>query len=236
MQQPLALKCPSCASAIRDSDYDHGRGMIRCGYCKALMLPPPQNRTSSMGYRHRPEIPLPARMNLETTVGGLKITRRWCSWVVLFLILFCIVWNSSLAFWFGMLPKMNVPVVFTLLPMLHVAAGIGITYFTLASIINKTVIAIDRGTLGISHGPLPWPGRRRIDTNLIDQLYCKEIVRHGEDGPIVSHELWVALKNGHSSKLIGAGLNVDQALYIEQQIERFLGMEDKPMSGEVQRI
>lgn len=209
--------------------------MIRCGYCKTLMLPP-QGRTGPAAFRPRPEIPLPPGMNLQATVGGLKITRRWFTLVVLFLIPFCIAWDSFLIGWYTMTGKTDAPLVFSLFPLIHVAVGVGLTYFTLATLINKSIVEVNRGVMTISHGPLPWTGWREIPAGLIDQLYCKEIINRGKNGPSISYEVWVALNNGTSSKLLGAGLEMDQALYIEQQIERYLDLKDKPMSGEVRRV
>ena len=65
--------------------------------------------------------------------------------------------------------------------------------------------------------------------------YCKEIIRRGKHGPTITYEVWVALTDGAQTRLVGAGLEVEQALYIEQQIELLIELKDKPMSGEVRR-
>lgn len=231
---PLAIKCPNCASAIREEDYDQENGMVKCGYCGTLMLPP-RGQTGPQGFRPRPPVPLPSRMTLEPNMHGVVITRRWLHVVAIFLIPFCIVWDSFLVTWYSATSVSGAPMIFSLFPLVHVVVGVGLTYYTLALLINRTRVEITRGTVTVSHGPLPWNGWRQIAAGMIDQIFCKEIIRRGKNGPTVTYEVWVALTNGTQSKLVGAGLESEQALYIEQQIESLLDVKDKPMSGEVRR-
>lgn len=231
---PISIKCPNCASAIREEDYDQQRGMMKCGYCGTLMLPP-RGRSGPQGFQPRPPIPLPEGMSLEPTTDGIVITRRWWHITAIFLIIFCFFWDSFLVGWFTVASKTSAPASFNLFPLVHVLVGLGLTYYTLALLVNRTRIEVTRGSVTVSHGPLPWNGWRQIMAGMIDQLYCKEIIRRGKNGPTVIYEVWVALTNGTQSKLVGLGMEMEQALYVEQQIESLLDLKDKPMAGEVRR-
>ncbi|MEQ1750962.1 MAG: TFIIB-type zinc ribbon-containing protein [Prosthecobacter sp.] len=231
---PIAIKCPNCAAATRENDYDQERGMVRCGYCGTLMIPQ-QGRTGPQGFRPRLPIPLPSGMKLENNPHGVIITRRWLHVMAIFLIPFCIVWDSFLVTWYSTVSDSGAPQIFSLFPLVHVAVGVGLTYYTLALLINRSRVEVTHGAVTVSHGPLPWNGWRQITAGMIDQLFCKEIIRRGKNGPTVTYEVWVALSDGTQSKLVGAGLEVEQALYIEQQIELQLNVKDKPMSSEVRR-
>lgn len=231
---PAAIKCPNCASAIREADYSAESGMVKCGYCGTLMLPP-RGRSGPHAFVPRPPVPLPVGMALETTQDGLVITRRWWQILAVFLIPFCFFWDAFLFSWFTGVNASRAPMAFSLIPLLHVAVGLGLTYYTLALWVNRTRVEVTHSTVTVSHGPLPWIGWRQIVAGMIDQLYCKEIIKRGKHGPTLTYEVWVALTNGTQSKLVGAGLEMEQALFIEQQIEMLLDVKDKPMVGEVRR-
>ena len=230
---PTSLKCPNCASPIREEDYDQEQGTIRCSYCGTLMLPPRTQRSG--GFRARPPVALPAGMKLESTVRGLLIFRRWFNWSILFLIPFCIVWNSFLVGFYTSTSGGNVPWFVRLFPLAHVAVGVGLSYYTLAMLFNRTRVEVTHGSVTVSHGPLPWTGWREIAAGFIDQLYCKEIIRRNKNGVSTHYEVWVVLSDGTHSRLVAAGMEPEQALYIEQQIEGALDIKDRAMAGEYRR-
>ncbi len=230
---PTSLKCPNCASPIREDDYDAEQGTIRCSYCGTLMLPPRAQRPAALP---RPQIALPAKMTLEKTARGIVIKRRWINVMVVFLIPFCIVWDSFVfGFLFRMTTSEDVPWMVRLFPLGHVAVGIGVTYYTLALLINQTRVEATQNAVTVSHGPLPWFGWREIVAGRIDQLYCKEVIHRSKNGVSTTYEVWVQLDDGTNSRLVASGLNPDQALFIEQQIESMLAVKDRPMSGEYRR-
>ncbi len=210
-------------------------GMIKCGYCHSLSNLP-VNIQEQGGFRTRPEIPLPEGIQIQETMEGTVITRRWFSLVVVvFLIPFCIAWDSFLIFWYSMALSGNAPWIMAVFPVLHVAVGVGLTYYTLATLFNTTRIVAGRGHLRIQHGPLPWLGNTELPTSNLSQLYGKEKINRGKNGPHYQYELWAALQNGSTRKLLGAGLTMEQALYLEQKLERALVLKDRTVAGELPR-
>jgi len=162
------------------------------------------------------------------------IRRRWFTPMVLFMVFFCITWDSFLVFWYSQAGA-NAPLMMKLFPIVHVAAGVGLTYATLAGLVNTTTIRVENGRLSIAHRPLPWAGNREIDCGDIAQLYCKEHVRRGRHGPQVGYELWMKRTDHKVLKLLGAGDDPDQALFLEQRLERELKLVDRPVAGELPR-
>jgi hypothetical protein len=177
---------------------------------------------------------MPPGIVWEQTPDGLSVVRRWFSPTVFFLIPFCIAWDAFLVFWYSMAFKTGAPWIAKVFPVAHVAVGIGLTYFVFVLLFNRTRIRADRRQLSIRSGPV-WPGTVEIPSSSIDQLYCKQRVSQGRNGPSVSHELWASLRDGTSRKLLANGLSDDQALYLEQRIEHALGITDRPMPGELPR-
>lgn len=186
-------------------------------------------------FRERGEVPMPTRMRLENTAHGLAILRRWFSPAILFLVFFCIAWDGFLVFWYSMAFSMNGPLIMKIFPIAHVAIGVGLTYFTIASLFNTTRIEVGRGELVVGHGPVPWAGGKRLNASEVDQLFCKEKVSRGKNGVSFTYEVWAAMKDGSSAKLIAAGMETDQALFIEQRLEKALGIRDREVPGELAR-
>lgn len=234
MAEPTSLKCPNCAAILRTEDWDMATGMIKCGYCRALSKMPVASPQQG-GFRSRPEIPLPDGMQIQETTGGTVISRRWFSLVVILLIPFCIAWDSFLIFWYSTVLSGNGSWIMAVFPVAHVAIGAGLTYYTLATLFNTTSIYAGRGTLRIHHSPIPWPGNTELSAGNFKQFYCKEKINRGKSGPNYQYEIWAAMHDGSKRKLLGTDLTMEQALFIEQKLERALGLQDCAMVGELQR-
>jgi hypothetical protein len=234
MSAPVALQCPSCSSPVQLQGLDRDSGHVKCSYCGALMVLPDAG-PRPIAFQERPPLALPPGMELHRTPNGVQITRRWFTLVVLFLIPFCIVWDGFLIAWYTTAFKIGAPTIAKLFPIIHLAVGIGMTYWTIASILNKTYITIERGELIITHRPLPWFGYRRIPGIMIDQIYAKSHVTHGKNGPRTDYQLWYVNSSGRHEKLHANNLTADQALYLEQQIELALRIKDRAITGELPR-
>lgn len=234
MAAPLALQCPSCSSPLREDSFDQEHGRVKCAYCGALMLMPARANQPA-AFRERPPAPLPQRMELQATPHGIVITRQWFTYAVLFLVPFCLFWDGFLIVWYATAFKTGAPAVAKLFPLIHVAVGVGLTYFTLACFLNRTRISVERGEIVITHGPLPWFGYRRVPGVMIDQIYAKSHVTHGKNGPRTDYQLWFVNTQGRHEKLHANNLTSEQALYLEQQLEKALGIQDRAVPGELPR-
>ena len=118
---------------------------------------------------------------------------------------------------------------------LHGAVGIGLSYYVLAGYINRTVIKVNRNMLTIKHGPLPWFGNKQLHSHDLAQLYCKECMHRHKNSSSCTYEVHAILKDGQHAKLVTGLDESEQALYLEQEIERFLRIEDQPVRGEMSR-
>jgi len=157
------------------------------------------------------------------------------------LVFFCLIWDGFLIYWYKMVVTTfgssgggseTFRWLFMIFPIGHVAVGIGLTYFTICCFINKTTIEVGSDRLAFAHGPLPWPGRSDLDATHIEQLYCRERVRHGRNGSHTTYELHAKLRGGDKQKLLSGLTDPDQAHYVEQQIESRLEIADRAVAGE----
>ncbi len=121
-------------------------------------------------------------------------------------------------------------------PLVHVAVGVGIGYSAVAGLLNRTTITIERDTLTVKHGPLPWLGNREIAKQDLQQLFCREKINHrrgnASHSSTISYEVHAQLGDSEV-KLVSNLTDARQALFIEQLIETTLGVEDVPVAGEL---
>lgn len=127
------------------------------------------------------------------------------------------------------------PWLMVVFPILHVVAGVGLTSFTLASLVNTTTIGVGRGLLSIKHSPIWWPRNRVLSSDRIRQLFCKQRTHRDDDSTNTVYSLWALLSDGSTVKLLDSWKDADQVLYLEQEIERALGLRDEPVGGEMRR-
>lgn len=235
----MLLSCKACDAPLKADTIDMRHGLATCHYCDAVMRfdelksdEPAANTTS----KERAVVPMPSGIQVEDFGSRLRIVRRWFAPVAFFLLFFCIAWDSFLIFWYSIaFGDGNAPWIMKVFPVAHVAVGIGLTYYTLALFVNKTEVEVEAGQLSIRHGPLPWRGGGSHDTTQIEQIYCKEKIKQSENGPRSNYELHAVFGDGQSKKLCDGFTEADHALFLEQQLERHLGIEDRPVGGEMAR-
>ena len=109
----------------------------------------------------------------------------------------------------------------------------GIAYTALAGWLNRTRITVDQGRISVRHGPLPWLGNKDLDGSTMKQLYSKEKISRGRNSTSVTYEVHAITTNGRNEKLLSGLETSEQALYIEQEIERYLRIEDAPVRGQI---
>jgi hypothetical protein len=172
------------------------------------------------------DLGLPDKLELHHRGSGIEIVRRWLGWQTVFLTAFAVFWCGFLFFWYSIaLPMGNT--IMTLFPLIHVAVGVGLAYRALAGWVNTTRITVDQGRLSVRHGPLPWLGNKDLDASNLKQLYS------GRNSTTVTYEVRVITSNGRNEKVVSGLESSEQALYVEQEIERYFRIENAPVRGEI---
>jgi hypothetical protein len=163
------------------------------------------------------------------------ISFKWFTPTAYFFLFFTIIWNVFLVFWYTMAFAADTPFVFKVFPLIHVAVGLYLIYFTICQFINKTDIEIDDDYLTIRHSPIPWwRGNVEIPTDSINQLYVKESKSENKNGGTsYSYALRAKLIDNTDKDILSVtGVETEEMLQIEEQLERFIGIIDRPVKGE----
>jgi DNA-directed RNA polymerase subunit RPC12/RpoP len=222
----MELHCAACQAALHAEDVRVDLGLAKCPRCGATRRLAP----------HRPKVARPARLREEEDDQRIVLSWRWLDLKHVSTVRLCVVWNVILVLPLtrGTLPgdwPMHLP---------NVGIGLYLGYVSLAGLLNTTRVEASQRGLIIRQGPLPWPGNRTIPCHTLTQLYCQE--RGGRRGILPalarvflssSYRLLALDARGREVKLLSGIADKEQALYLEQALERQLGIEDSPVAGEL---
>jgi hypothetical protein len=207
---------------------------------------PPHGASAGVyGSLERGDVPMPPGMFLESDGRDLMIRHQWQNWIAWFLLAFALFWSCFPIVFIGIAMTMFIAapgefgvlaLPFVLLPGLFLLIGLGMGYFALAMIMNSTVIRVSSHEVSVEHGPLPWFGNRQIASKEIAQLFCVEQVHRGRRGAVsITFSVEYITTSNRRDTLISGLTDLGQALFVEQQIERRLGLLDQAVPGEVRR-
>lgn len=226
--------CRNCGAGLEEHKMDIALGVVTCSHCGSLhdlpgdsrALPAGAEPKDSMAKPERLEAVMPSKFKLRRNPGGMVV-----SWPVggLFhgVVLSIIAAGFAYA---GLVSGM-----LFLLP-----ASAGIAYFAAVRTVNTHHIYVDGSHLKVTQGPLPWPGTRKLDASDIEQLYATEHESRSDAGRDRNRSTRVRkyYRLSASTRVSGrvtilSGLHdPHQALWLEQEIERLLGIDDKRVAGE----
>jgi hypothetical protein len=186
----------------------------------------------------RMDLGLPDKLELRNQGSGIEIVRRWLSWKTLLLTAVAVFWSGFLFSWYSIVLSFSafggpMSMFMTLFPLIHVGVAVGLAYSALAGWINSTRIRVDQGRISVRHGPLPWLGNKDLEGSDLKQLYCKEKITRGRSSTTITYEVHALTASGRNQKLVGGLESSEQALYIEQEIERYFRIEDTPVRGQI---
>lgn len=259
----MKVHCRSCDAAIPADDVNIDNLLAKCRECDTVFDISQQVRqeeaptalhSGELGrQRRRPRVPLPAGIKMTRTGPGiaadhrvdpyrraqgpatrsLQITRRWFASKYIGLLFFCIAWDSFLLFWYAMAGATGswLMIVF---PVAHVAVGVGLTYSTIAGLLNRTRIKVTDQQLSIRHGPIPWRGNHDLTVRELEQLYVQRTSASGGTGGTATeaYNLCAVLRGGRKLVLLKNLNQADQGLFMEQEIEELLGIVDVEVGDE----
>lgn len=243
----MQLFCRQCGAEIQAENVNLDTMMAKCSVCNAVFsfqdmyddIKPKKEKAQAPGFAYS-AVPMPANMSLNETDTTLTITRSWRSLTTAFLLIFAVIWNGML--WTIFVPTFtgisfeinrgpSFPFGLFILPF--IGAGFYLIYRVAAELLNTTTITVTDHHLRITHAPIP-ARNSDLSADMIEQLYARVHVSRSSNGNTSrTYSLNVLLRDGSKKKLIGGLSNEDQALYIEQEIERFLGIENIPVRGAV---
>ncbi|MCP4543795.1 MAG: hypothetical protein GY832_42320 [Chloroflexi bacterium] len=105
--------------------------------------------------------------------------------------------------------------------------SLGLVYLVLLSLFNRSVVQVSQNELTVAHGPLPYASNKALASTNVKQVYIR--LAHGSRTTF--YVLYVLTRDNLHEKFLTVR-NGKLALYLEEKIERFLGIEDQVVRGE----
>jgi hypothetical protein len=239
----ITRNCPRCDAPL-DLDVDATPASTTCRYCGCSLRLVREGsdrdyRLEELLDRREPAVvPRPDSIQVDESAGGLLLSWRWFTPALIFLVFFCIGWNAFLLVWygaafgFGGMAPWPFRLLMFLFPLVHVAVGVGLTYFTVAGLFNTTRIAVDRGVLRVSHGPIPWKLPPELPVDQIDQIYVTQSATNSERGRSFGYAVNVLDADGGTTPLLKRMTDAGKALYVADRLRRHLDIDRRPVAGE----
>jgi len=182
------------------------------------------------------EAPLPDHVRLSHDGADLVLDVRWFRPIHLGMLLFAIFWDGFIVFWYRQaLSRPSPDNVMLWFPLLHVGAGLAITYSAITGLVNHTTVTVGGGAVDVKLGPLPWWGAKRVEAGDIVQVFCEESISRTRSGASTSYHLNVITRDQRKVRLASNLGGKDVALFLEQEIEKALGISDRKVPGELSK-
>jgi hypothetical protein len=230
------MYCPRCESRIQVEDANLDTLVARCRRCNEVFRFDDQLAPRSSAPPARLRTPRPGRLVVEDQGDVRSLSWTWFRFNLLFMIFFCIAWDSFLVFWYWAVLTQEFSWIMALFPVCHVAVGVGLTYATVASLFNGTRITVDYDRLTIHHGPVPWPGNASFDKQDLCQLYCDHTTTTNDDTTTTTYNVNAVDGSGRRVVLLKGLDDRGMALFIEDQLEEWLGIRPERVPGELSAV
>ncbi len=228
------LTCPSCEKKILSSDININKAIAKCSYCHVVFDLKPEDEGRETPPRKEEIFVIPKGIEVLKMFSELNIEMTWRYGASKFLFFFAVLWNAFLVpfILIGVLSQEYMMLIFI---SGHVAVGVGLIYYCLSYLFNTTYITVDEYNLIIEHRPFKlFFKEHHIEVKQIEQLYVKKYVASTTNNqPNHAYMLVAILKNKDEINIIKGIHKPSQALFIEQEIENFANIKDRPVDGEI---
>jgi hypothetical protein len=228
---PIQIVCESCGEPVAAADINMQLGMAKCVPCDSLFSIAMQ---VALAERPLPIVGVPRSIRVDNFGTELRLSRRWFNSGAFGLLIFTLFLSGFVGAFVGMLIQGFVrgappPLLSLILIAPFLVITLSLAYITLAMFLNKTVVVATSSSLTTSHGPLMLRRSVSVDVADVEQVFVKRSVPNNSEA---TYEVWARMADDEDHELIADIPDFKAARYIEQEIERFLGLPDLPVVGE----
>ncbi|MEO0733754.1 MAG: hypothetical protein AAFZ52_13035 [Bacteroidota bacterium] len=159
-----------------------------------------------------------SRIQVERRSNALEIDYNWRMPGLWFMVLWSVIWN------FGCFVALLAGA--GLFISIHLIVGLLVGYFTLTRLFNKSQITVNRQTMQLRHGPLPWPFTKNEDipARALTQLYVDKSSTKVNNK--ATYNLVAKLDTGATVKLLKSQQDRQLLLDLERTIEAYLDIKN----------
>lgn len=223
------FQCPVCKGKVDGRHIDLHGGVVRCPTCGRISRDvEPAGKTAP-----RAPVTLPGRFRMWESGDRLIIAIRWFRPLLLVPVGLVAAFDLGMFKFYSWMDTQGFQGLdFVMFPLAYNAAAVLATYWALALLLNRTHVTVERGRITVSQVPLPCRRKKVIPAEDVAQLFCR--AEQGDYGQVRYH-VCVLRPNGRWVKLVRKLPTAAEALFIEEAVERQLGIKDEAVAGEVRR-
>lgn len=231
----MHLNCPACRAPIFADDINILKTIAKCKSCSNVFdFNDKIKGSGDLPARYRKEIVIPPGIEVLHLMRELEIMIKWRRSAKTFTLFFAIFWNvfigifTLVAFFAGGYFMLAFMIPFIL-------AGIYLIYSSAGYMLNTTYITVDEQRISLTHKPINFliQKDRHFSTTEIKQIFVRKYTVGSTNGnPVYAYAVDMQLQNGKTLNLVKELHSVDYARYIEQEIEYYLKIKDRPVDGE----
>jgi len=229
----MQIHCSNCDHEIEHADINIDKAIAKCSNCNNVFSFEEEVRD----VRQRPEIFMPEGIEMMEFMSELDIRYKWRHAKPMngFLMAFTIIWNVMLLPFILMAIASGQWVVLLGISA-HLAVGVGLIMHMITTFFNSTYLIVDEHEIIVEHAPIRLPffvKDQYINVESVEQLYVKKYTSSKTNGrPNYAYAVHVKKNTGDDIRLLKGFTSKDKALYIEQEIERYLGILDRRVEEE----
>lgn len=229
----MLLNCPKCKSPVGGTDINIQKNIGQCPNCDHLFRIS-DALDEDFNNEHKTNILMPE--GIEVVPGlqlDIKLTWRKLSRVTMYIVLGSVF--TGIVGLVGILAFAQFGFMLMLFMSLFLLVGLSFLFRGIANLLNTTYITASSFDLQIEHRPINFFGWKDqvIDREEITQLFVERYEEsRTNDRANYAHNLLIVLQDGREEKLITGLKDAKVAFYLEHQIEKRLGLQDRPMAGE----
>jgi len=230
----MHLNCPSCRFPIVADDVNLTKTIAKCKSCNDIFDFGNDLKGKELPGRYRREIVIPPGVEVLHLMNELEIMIKWRKSANRFTFFFALLWNVFISF-FVLIAAGSGQMGILLFTIPFILGGVYLLYSSVGYLVNNTFITVDDKRISIEHKPINFliQKDRHFSPEEVDQLFVRRYeVGKTNDRPVFAFAVDLILKNGKNHKLVDGLHALDYARYIEQEIEHYLRIKDRPVPGE----
>jgi hypothetical protein len=120
----------------------------------------------------------------------------------------------------------------SLFSVFHVIVGLFVGLSVARTMFNTTEIKADRAKLSVAIGPVPTKGSFSVPSSTLTQLFVVAKEHRHKGRYWKTFDVMARTRDGRELTIVGKLDNDRHATFIEQQVEKKLGITDRRVDGE----
>lgn len=238
IRENTPVNCPNCTAPLPLDRVDRTAMYVRCDSCHTAVrltaLDPPVAVETVL----KPRIDRPTDLIIKRTDDALLISQSMVSVGSFGVAVFIVVWLGILAA-IGTVAAQIAPAGFvTVIVLVMATFGILALVKSLGGSVQRLDIRVHPNVLtvqqrGVIPGPIIRVARESIRQFWVEEDFSSPLRGHSHQVQPVARYALNVLRSDHTKRRLATFADRDTALYLEQEIEHFLNIRDRPVKGEV---